>query len=244
MRVAFAAVLAVPAATVLLSGADEIPYGVRGHTGVSYNVLSSSTLSLNAEWASVPPRFADHSSMADTVLRSVGVGLCGTMPTSFNFGTGEFEAIGASGLGEVARAQGFRLRHERYMCDLRSMACQWRDAAAAAAVSAMLALSLADSGTSRLRLSVGAADGPADEAAAAGYHEAALEVTVTRQARAIGHRWFRSHGAYHVMSTQVIVAPNVTIDCAALRQWRVARLACRAMALATRAGEAAAGDAV
>jgi len=110
-------------------GSDGMPYEVRGEPGSVFNLLSAGTMSINAMFEAVPPKF-QALDITDTVLGSVDLAACATdlSPLNdggrgslhFDVGSGNLSVSGAP-IGAV---------FERFQCDLTSMSCGWVPATA------------------------------------------------------------------------------------------------------------------
>ena len=186
---------------VLLSGADALHYEVLGLANLTYNLLSASGLSLNADCAEVPARFQEVGT-GDTVLGSVGIALCDAGGPSVRIGmdvaSGNVSVTGSEASAsaeELVAAAGATLERERHVCSLATMRCAWRREAVSTGAPSF-ALPEMDSGYTRLRLRL------RDPLGDGG---GALAIEVTRQA---------------------VVRPNVEVECADFAAWRAAADAC------------------
>ena len=186
---------------VLLSGADALHYEVLGLANLTYNLLSASGLSLNADCAEVPARFQEVGT-GDTVLGSVGIALCDAGGPSVRIGmdvaSGNVSVTGSDASAsaeELVAAAGATLERERHVCSLATMRCAWRREDVNTGTPSF-ALPEMDSGYTRLRLRL------RDPLGDGG---GALAIEVTRQA---------------------VVQPNVEVECADFAAWRAAADAC------------------
>jgi len=219
--------LASHASGVIFRGGDDAPYEVRGEAGVTFNVVSSPRLSVNAGFAIVPSTFPTLA-VGDTVMADLGIALCGAdgghaLQLHIDAVTGDISLAnettdddGLSGRGrslagvwQAALEMGALLSVERFVCHLEHMNCSWNDVVhahggggAATAVAARPPLPLVDSGHSRMRLS-SATPPPGEEPD----HDA-VSLAVARNA---------------------LVAPDTDVDCVDFADWAAAADACAAL---------------
>ena len=130
-------------------GADGVPFEVRGQPGMSFNLFSSRSLSVNAAFEEVPARFRALD-ITDTVLGSVSLAACSSgrrWGVLIDVTSGN---VSVSGAAPPAGA----VSTERYQCDLRDMTCRWvaTPPLRAGLGGDALVLPLVDSGFSRLRV--------------------------------------------------------------------------------------------
>ena len=219
--------LASHASGVIFRGGDDAPYEVRGEAGVTFNVVSSPRLSVNAGFAIVPSTFPTLA-VGDTVMADLGIALCGAdgghaLQLHIDSVTGDISLAnettdddGLSGRGrslagvwQAALEMGALLSVERFVCHLEHMNCSWNDVVhahggggAATAVAARPPLPLVDSGHSRMRLS-SATPPPGEEPD----HDA-VSLSVARNA---------------------LVAPDTDVDCVDFADWAAAADACASL---------------
>jgi len=121
---------------------------VHGEPQRTFNLLTSPTTSLNAQFVEVPKAFVGED-ITDTVLGDVGIAACGPRDEMlfihFDVATGRLNvtvddedqgnppAAAAAprasnrGVAAMAAAHGTKLVLERYVCDLRRMGCGWEE---------------------------------------------------------------------------------------------------------------------
>ena len=177
-------------------GVDGEAYEVRGEPGLVFNLVSSSEVSINAEFRRVPDelRVAD---ITETTLGSVEAafgGACGDtrMRIDIDNGAVALEAQGrrANGIGCA------ELVHERYLCDLRTLGCEWQ---------------LADLEAE--------ATGGADAGSKTSHHLPWVALGSTRVKLTLPH-------VTMVVVRHHTVAFNATLDCAEYARWPLASAAC------------------
>ena len=143
---------------------------MRGQPERAFNLLTAPHVSLNAEFIKVPKNFRAED-ITDTVLGSVHVAACApdrvSLAVTFNVSTGNLTVEALDKRGQpievsatasrggrpakaVAATYGVRLLMERYVCDLRRMACNWEETSSERAEP--LRLPRYDSGFSRIKL--------------------------------------------------------------------------------------------
>ena len=118
-------------------GADGLSYEVKGEAGRAYNIVSSPSVSVNAEFQQVLPGFEGEVITA-TVMGNVEVATCGHFGTAklfmsvsdgrlnLTFHPGPTPTTLASLSTEKAMAaSGVKMVEERYICNLRRMTCEW-----------------------------------------------------------------------------------------------------------------------
>lgn len=129
-------------------GADGVAYEVMGTPQRVFNLLSAPAVSVNARFEAVPAEFKGED-ITETVLGSVGVAFCDVRGGMIQFeidvangdiSTRHLESMqpttpsnqppGNRSVGDRLKAAGVRFMHEWYECDLRWMACEWREASA------------------------------------------------------------------------------------------------------------------
>ena len=215
-------------AGVIFRGGDDAPYEVRGEAGVSFNIISSPRLSVNAGFATVPSTFPTLA-VGDTVMADLGIALCGAdggqaLQLHIDSATGDIslanETIDGDGLSghgrplasvwQAALATGALLSVERFVCHLEHMNCTWTDvvhAHAGGTAGTRPPLPLVDSGHSRMKLSSatrqhgGGSAPPPDEEPD---HDP-VSLAVARNA---------------------LVAPDTDVDCVDFADWAAASDAC------------------
>ena len=114
-----------------------MPYEIKGEAGRAYNIVSSPSVSVNAEFQQVLPGFEGEVITA-TVMGNVEVATCGHFGTAklfmsvsdgrmnLTFHPGPTPATLASLSTEKAMAaSGVKIVEERYICNLRRMTCEW-----------------------------------------------------------------------------------------------------------------------
>ncbi|KAL1518644.1 hypothetical protein AB1Y20_002932 [Prymnesium parvum] len=128
-------------------------YQVMGTAAHAYNLLSSPTLSINAEFTVVPDAFQTPE-VSSTLLGSLGVALCGGGGSSallleLDVATGRVHSPTDADEPALARAaaRGFSFELQRYVCRVEAMRCEWEAPCAAPPCAAGV-----ESGLSRARL--------------------------------------------------------------------------------------------
>ena len=118
-------------------GADGLQYEVQGEAGRAFNIVSSPSVSVNAEFIQVLPGF-EGEDITDTVMGDVEVATCGNFGTAklfmnasdgglrLSFHPHPIPAAHASlSMEKQMAASGVKLIDERYICNLRRMTCEW-----------------------------------------------------------------------------------------------------------------------
>ena len=118
-------------------GADGLQYEVQGEAGRAFNIVSSPSVSVNAEFIQVLPGF-EGEDITDTVMGDVEVATCGHFGTAklfmnasdgglrLSFHPHPIPAAHASlSMEKQMAASGVKLIDERYICNLRRMTCEW-----------------------------------------------------------------------------------------------------------------------
>ena len=118
-------------------GADGLHYEVRGEAGRAFNIMSSPSVSVNAEFKQVLPGF-EAEDITDTVMGDVEVATCGHFGAAklfmnasdgglrLSFHPRPIPAAHASlSMEKKMAASGVNLIDERYICNLRRMTCEW-----------------------------------------------------------------------------------------------------------------------
>ena len=188
-------------------GADGLAYEVKGEAGRAFNIISSPSVSVNAEFQQVLPGLG-RADVAETVMGNVEMAVCGHFGVAklllnasdgglrLSFHPGPIPTgLASLSTEKIMAAVGVKLVEERYTCNLKRMACEWTP-------SNELPLTLhpphVDMRYSRVKL-----------------RHANIQVGVTRNARVdLGG----SHGR-----------PQSTVDCADFSAWEMAKKACTAL---------------
>jgi len=184
-----------------------LPYEVKGEAASVFNIVSSPTISVNAEFLQVPPEFQGED-ITETVMGSVEVAFCsrlGATHLRFNVTDGNLSTtlvdpiLNARGrsrtVPEIMASAGLKLIEERYVCTLRRMACTWEPANE---LPRKLELPQVDLGYSRIKMTNGK-----------------VQVDVTRNAMV-------SLGGTNDR-------PHTTVDCELFKTWEMAVRSCRAL---------------
>ena len=191
-------------------GADGLAYEVKGEAGRVFNIFTSPSVSVNAEFNEVPPQFQAED-ITETVMGSVEVALCthshnGVARLRMNASDGNVSVVFVPSpapkalertrpIAKQLAAVGIKLVEERYICNVRRMTCEWLPSDE---VPSALQLPRVDLGYSRVKL-----------------RSADVQVDVTRNAMVtLGG----SHGI-----------PPSAVDCATFREWELAERSCRAL---------------
>jgi len=232
--------IASHASGVIFRGGDDAPYEVRGEAGVSFNVVSSPRLSVNAGFAMVPSTFPTLA-VGDTVMADLGIALCGAdgghaLQLHIDSVTGDISLAnettdddGLSGRGrslagvwQAALEMGALLSVERFVCHLEHMNCSWNDvvhahahgggggSGAATAVAARPPLPLVDSGHSRMRLSSATRQHGGGAAPPPGEEPDHDAVSLS-------------------VARNALVAPDTDVDCVDFADWAAAADACASL---------------
>ena len=114
-----------------------MPYEVRGEAGRAFNIVTSPSVSVNAEFRQVLPGF-EAEDITDTVMGDVNVATCGhfgTAKLSMNASDGGLHlsfhprpipaAHASLSMEKQLAASGVKLIADQYICNLRRMTCEW-----------------------------------------------------------------------------------------------------------------------
>jgi len=123
-------------------GADGLAYEVRGEPRRIFNLVTTSGLSINAVFISVPEHFRAED-ISGTVLGTVGLAFCsvrgGVVHMGLDAATGNLTymmqnaegpsvptPIEGSRAADIAAFAGAKLVEEHFLCDLRRVGCFWQ----------------------------------------------------------------------------------------------------------------------
>ena len=110
-------------------GADGLPYEVKGEAEKVFNLLTTPSISLNAQFVSVPPQFRAED-ITDVILGSVNIAACGPrgekLSVTFDVASGNVSVSATTppmdtaeqpgrDAAAVAAAHGAKLVLERYV---------------------------------------------------------------------------------------------------------------------------------